>query len=329
MIMSMRSEDLPPADRFPWWCEQIAKDTVPTVASSPHAADFRASVTRAEMGPVDLYVMTCPEAHAVRTSALVRRSDPERYGLCVITANAVSMAQRDRECRVEAGDLLLYDTSQPFRSRTFAGQGRDAGLGGMVILQLPKAALPLRSQQLDGVLARRLPAASGMNAILTEFLTGVANAVEHAEVGEREAEQLGGVALDLAVAALAASIDAEDQVSPETRRQALLARIEAFIEHNLGDPELTPAAIAARHHISLSYLHRLFQPRDLTVAAWIRCLRLERARADLADPRLRSQSVQAIAARWGFRHAADFSRAFRAAHGMPPGGYRHLALGSH
>jgi AraC-like DNA-binding protein len=108
----------------------------------------------------------------------------------------------------------------------------------------------------------------------------------------------------------------------------LVARIEAFIEHNLGDPELTPAEIAAHHHISLSYLHRLFQPQELTVAASIRRRRLEHARADLADPALRSQPVQAIAARWSFRHAADFSRAFRAAHGMPPGSYRHLALDS-
>jgi AraC-like DNA-binding protein len=132
------------------------------------------------------------------------------------------------------------------------------------------------------------------------------------------------VALSLTVAALAAQLGAEGRLAPETHRQALLSRIEAFIEHNLGDPGLTPAAIAARHHISLGYLHRLFESRELTVAAWIRHLRLERCRADLADPRL--WPVHAIGTRWGFRSAADFSRAFRAAHGMPPGDYRRHAL---
>lgn len=354
VIVTMSTEDLPTEDRFPWWCEQISKDAAPTVASSPHAADFRAEVTVAELGPVDMFLMACPDATAVRTPALVRRSDPERYGLCVILANKVINAQRDRECVVGRRDLLLFDTSQPFRSRMLPGAGPGAGsnaglrarpgvgldaglgtglgtlgcgLGKMLILQLPKAALPLRPQRLDNILARPLSTAAGMNAILAKYLTSVATAIENAEVGEAEAKPLGQAALDLAVAALAAQIDAEDRLSPETRRQALLARIEAFIEHNLADPDLTPAEIAAHHHISLSYLHRLFQPRDLTVAAWIRSRRLERARADLADPSLRGHSVQTIAARWGFRHAADFSRAFRAAHGMPPGSYRRLASG--
>ena len=54
VIVTMRSEDLPAADRFEWWREQVARDTVPTVVSSPHAGDFRAVVTLAELGPVQL-----------------------------------------------------------------------------------------------------------------------------------------------------------------------------------------------------------------------------------------------------------------------------------
>ncbi|WP_219818882.1 hypothetical protein [Streptomyces sp. SM11] len=37
-----------------------------------------------------------------------------------------------------------------------------------------------------------------------------------------------------------------DTLPVETRKAALLARIKVFIEHNLGDPELLPAAIAAQ-----------------------------------------------------------------------------------
>jgi AraC-like DNA-binding protein len=54
--------------------------------------------------------------------------------------------------------------------------------------------------------------------------------------------------------------------------------------------------------------------------------RVERCRADLTDPRLEGMPVHAIGARWGFRSPADFSRAFRAAHGIPPGDYRRQAL---
>jgi AraC-like DNA-binding protein len=322
VIVTMRSADLPAADRFEWWCEQLAKDTAPAVFSSPHSGDFRAVVTLAELGPVQLAIHAFPEARALRTPALVRRSDPERYGLSLVTANGIWFAQRDRDCRLGTGDLLLHDTSLPYDSRVLPG----VGPGRMLLLHWPKTALPLRPQRLDALLAHRLPGATGMNAVLARFLTSVATAVERREVSEREMERLGAVALDLAAAALAEQVDAQDRLTPDARRQALLARIEAFIELNLGDPDLTPAAIAAHHHISLAYLHRLFQPRERTVAAWIRHQRLERARADLTDPRLRNRPVRAIAARWGFRHAADFSRAFRTAHGMPPGDYRHRAV---
>jgi AraC-like DNA-binding protein len=186
----------------------------------------------------------------------------------------------------------------------------------MLMLHFPRAALPLRPQRLKCLLAHRLPAGAGMTAILARYLTSLASALEQGEVGKPETQRLGEVALDLATATLAAQLDAQDQLTPETRRQALLSRIEAFIELNLGDPDLTPAAITAHHHISLGYLHRLFQPRELTVAAWIRHRRLERCRADLADPRLWHRPIHAVGARWGFRNPTDFNRAFRAAHGV-------------
>jgi AraC-like DNA-binding protein len=322
VIVTMRSADLPAADRFAWWSEQVARDTAPSVVSSPHAADFEAVVTLADLGPARLSVLAFPEVRAVRTNALIRQSDPDRYGLNLIVGNALWFSQRDRDARVGTGDLFLHDTSQPYDSRALPGPGP----GKMLMLHFPKAALPLPARRLECLLARRLPTGTGMNAIFAGYLASTATALEQGEVSEPDTERLGEVALNLAAAALAAAVGAEDRLAPETSRQALLCRIEAFIERNLGDPGLTPTAVAARHHISPGYLHRLFEARELTVAAWIRHLRLERCLADLADPRLRPRPVGAIGARWGFRSPADFSRAFRAVHGLPPGDYRRQAL---
>jgi AraC-like DNA-binding protein len=322
VIVTMRTEDLPAADRFEWWFEQVSKDTAPTVLSSPHAGDFRAAVTLADLGPVRLTILTYPEARSVRTAALIRRSDPERHGLILTTQSALWFSQRDRDTRVGTGDLTLYDTSQPYDFRALPG----AAPGKALMLHFPKAALPVRPERLQCLLAGQMPAGTGMNAIFARYLISVASALEQGEVSEPETGRLGEVAFDLATAVLAAQVGAQDRLTPETRRQILVSRIEAFIEHNLGDPGLTPAVIAAHHHVSLGYLHRMFQPRELTVAAWIRHQRLERCHADLTDPRLRGMPVHAIGARWGFRSPADFSRAFRAAHGVPPGDYRRQAL---
>ncbi|MBY8846536.1 helix-turn-helix domain-containing protein [Streptomyces sp. SP2-10] len=106
----------------------------------------------------------------------------------------------------------------------------------------------------------------------------------------------------------------------------LLQDIEAFIENHLADADLSPAWIAAAHHISVRYLHHLFQRDRRTVGAYVRRRRLERCRADLADPALVGRGVGQVGRRWGFRDPAVFSRAFKAAYGVTPGAYRRRLL---
>ena len=146
--------------------------------------------------------------------------------------------------------------------------------------------------------------------------------------------QGAGVGLPGAPERLGHELGADDWDTPEARRHAQLTTVQAFIQANLADPELSPGVIAAAHHMSLRSLHQLFHDEGLTVAAWtswsvsaprIRKRRLEGCRRDLSDPAQASRPVAAIAARWGFPNPCDFSRAFRAAHGLPPAEYRSLA----
>ncbi|MGI5490848.1 helix-turn-helix domain-containing protein [Microtetraspora malaysiensis] len=120
-------------------------------------------------------------------------------------------------------------------------------------------------------------------------------------------------------------VDRLDIPSPDSRDErhtALFLRIQAFVERQLGDTGLSPAMIAAAHHISIRQLYKVMQAQGETVAGWIRTRRLERCRRDLANPLLAQRSVNAIATRWGFISAAHFSRAFRAAYGVSPTEYR-------
>jgi AraC-like DNA-binding protein len=134
------------------------------------------------------------------------------------------------------------------------------------------------------------------------------------------------VVVDLLSALIAHAFEADNSLPPETHRQTLVLRIRSFIQQHLHDPQLTPRTIAAAHHISRSYLYRLFEHEEESVAAWIRRQRLEHARRDLAEPAMHSTPIHAIAASWGFSHAADFTRAFRTAYDMSPTDYRSLAL---
>jgi AraC-like DNA-binding protein len=122
--------------------------------------------------------------------------------------------------------------------------------------------------------------------------------------------------VDLVDTLLGEHLGADEPTGP------LLARIMAFIEDQLGDPDLGPERIAAAHYISTRYLHKLLHDEGRTVAGWVRTRRLEQCQRDLRDPRLAGQPVSAIGARWGFPDAAHFSRVFRAKYGSSPREYR-------
>jgi AraC-like DNA-binding protein len=134
--------------------------------------------------------------------------------------------------------------------------------------------------------------------------------------------RLSAALTDLLVVGLAGLVDRRSAVSPEGYRRALLWRVRAFVEERLGDPDLSPAVVAAANGVSVRYLHRLFESEEATVAGWIRRRRLERCRRDLLDPALQGWSVRAIGARWGLIDAQHFSRVFRATYGLPPAEYR-------
>ncbi|MFE4264237.1 helix-turn-helix domain-containing protein [Streptomyces sp. NPDC056883] len=178
--------------------------------------------------------------------------------------------------------------------------------------------------QADRVLAEQIPADRGMGAILAQYMRSLAAHGE--ECAPAELEQLGAIALDLAGACLAGRPGAEDEPSEEGRARELSARIDRFIGHNLGDPDLSPSVVAARHGMSLRRLQLLFRERGESVAATIRRRRLEGCREDLSDPGQVTVPVRTVALCWGFTNASVFSRLFRETYGAGPSEFRRAAV---
>ncbi|MCP3757970.1 helix-turn-helix domain-containing protein [Streptomyces sp. TBY4] len=300
-------------DRFDWFCEAVSSDVMPIMLSTRHTADFRARITDLDLGVVRLSSVACSSVLSRRTAAHVRRGDPENLQLALVTQGSFRISQRGTDS-VIAGGLVLTDTSRP--SAGVCAGGRIES----IVLQIPRPALGLRPDRVDRLLARSLAADVGSGAVFADFLKTL---LTHGpRCGPEELRGMGSIALDLATACLAQQLGDLGEAPAEVRAQEALRRIHRFVENNLGDPALTPQAIADRHNMSLRALHALFADQPLSIAAHIREGRLERARADLARGELSDQPVQAIAARWGFSSATAFSRAFREAYGTTPTEHR-------
>ncbi|WAL99580.1 helix-turn-helix domain-containing protein [Streptomyces sp. Je 1-369] len=313
-VVSANTDVVPAAERFGWWSDMVGDEVMPVTIRSPHAARFRGSVEAVGMPHSQVAAFAFSPMTARRSPLQIRRHDLEEYYLVLVQGSPVRLEQAGSVACLEAGDMALFSTSAPLVS-DFLDQGRQTRL---TLLRLARSALPLAGGRADRLLAESLSTrpGSGSAALLGSYLSGLPAAAHACDPAELA--RLGAIGVDLAATVLAGRLGAQDTLSPETRKAVLRARIKLFIEHNLGDPELVPAGIAAQHHISVRSLHLLFRHEPETVGAMIRRLRLERCHADLTDPALGHRTLAATAARWGFRHPADFGRAFRKAYGVPP-----------
>ncbi|MBT2453106.1 helix-turn-helix domain-containing protein [Streptomyces sp. ISL-43] len=301
------------AERFEWFCDEVSSHVMPVSLSTSHPSDFHADVADLELGSVRLSALTFSPVLSRRTPAHVRRGDPEQFQLALVTRGAFRVAQRSHESLV-AGDMVLTDTSRPSEGASIDGQSTVA------ILQVPRSILPLRHDKVEGLLGQRIRGDRGTGAILGGFLSTLV--AQGPSCQPTELVSVGSVALELATACLAQQLGTPDAAPAEVRAQEMLQRVTRFIENNLGNPDLTPQAIADRHNISLRSLYSLFSDQPVSVAAYIRQGRLERARAELGRPESGGHPVQTIAVRWGFSSATAFSRMFRDVYGMTPSEYR-------
>ncbi|MEU8825794.1 helix-turn-helix domain-containing protein [Streptomyces sp. NPDC048636] len=311
-VTVFRTGDVDPADRFDYWWDLMSKTLCLMDLNSERAAQFQAETRVLELGPVTVLPSIVAPMSWRRTPRLIRQSDPEYYHFSFPITGSVSVTQAGREAVHGPGEMHMVDTSQPFHCVT----SRLHAVG----LEVPRKVVPLRKEKADLLLTRRLPGDDGYGSLLAQLLGQLAK--DTGPYGPADGPRLGSIIVDLLSALLAHVLDRGTSLPLESRRRTLSLRIRAFIEENLDDPELSPRSIAEAHHISLSYLHRLFQHEEETLAAWIRRRRLERVRRDLADPALNDTPIYALAARCGFSCGSDFSRTFRRTYGVTPREFR-------
>ncbi|HEU5155691.1 MAG TPA: AraC family transcriptional regulator [Streptosporangiaceae bacterium] len=303
-------------ERFALWQEATARSHMPNRLRSDDRDDFHARMRILDFGEVQVSALAYPHLGVARTAKLIRQSDPESYQVNYFLGSEGVMSLDGCDTPLRLGDLVVMDSSRPYSGDVRA----DPGSWSHMTVQFPRSLLPLPHKRVRGLLAVPISGRHGMGGVLTRWLADL-NA-RGDEFLPSDIPTLASVTLDLLASVIARCLEAEAALSPEARRNALRAQINAFVERHLADPALAPQTIADAHHISLRYLQQLFAEEGASPAAWIRHRRLERCRRDLADPRLNGSPVQAIAARWGFTDPTHFSRLFRAAYGLPPRDYR-------
>jgi AraC-like DNA-binding protein len=314
MADSVRTADVPEAERFDFWRQLVSQTFVPLDASRDARGTFDGELRGMNMGALRLFQVDADRHVARRTSRLITGSHGDYFKLGLQVRGHSLLVQDGRQASLGPGDFAIYDTTRPY---TFAFDDR----GCLLVLIFPRALLGLPADRVAGLTANRFSGRQGMGSLIGSFLVQAAQVLDQMDV--RDSARLATNVLDLLVTALASQL-ATPPADLDAVRRALLVRTIAYVEQQLTDPGLTPAQIAAAQHVSTRYLHKLFHAEGTTVSAWIRQRRMEHCSHDLRDPAQAARPVSAIASRWGLPDAAHFSRLFRVTFGTTPSDYRQL-----
>jgi AraC-like DNA-binding protein len=249
----------------------------------------------------------------VRVHSLPSSSVPDGEHLISLLRCGNGWLEQDgRRASLSPGDFMLYSGRRPFRLEL-------DGPYRYFLMRIPAAAVDRLFGTVGGVTANReilrLPSARILTAMLTEM------ADQAPGLGPLTGRELG----QHVTAMLRTVLRESSRPDLPGDGVALLERILDHIDRHLGD-ELLPCTIAAAHHVSPRYLHKLFEQQGQSVGEHVRRRRLEHIRQDLGDPALAHVPVQAIAGRWGLKDPSHFSKLFRSEYGISPREFRREAI---
>ena len=219
--------------------------------------------------------------------------------LYLVCCGEVGVDQDGRTARIGAGDLFIYDQSQPF-TLEFGGYSRG------IVLTIPRPLDGLAFADIassDGPPDRRPIAAWRAHR-------------EHRTSDRRFRCRLGGGSRQ-SRERLRRSIFSRPR-SRSSLPGALddgaayggrLDQVKRYVLANLDDAGMTIETIASAHHVAPRTLHRLFSVEGTTPIRWLWQQRLTASYKALAEGRVRQVTDAALS--FGFTDISHFSRAFK------------------
>jgi len=313
--LSYSTLERPASSKLSYWNDLIDDVLTPLEAKPRERASFEAVLQCASFGAVQIAHPMSGPGRVEHSKAHVLRTQGRKFFLHMSLNGSFQAQSADKEAVVSEGDLLLYDSAEPY------SLDYDSPVS-MLIAAIPEELARRQLCAPADAIGVCIDGKRGFGRTLSLMFRGIWDASQ-----EELAPALCAKVADDFLSVLATACAAEGIAPTETAtRTARRMQVRRYIYENLKDPALSASTVAARMGISRRYLHLLFGAEDETVSSYILQRRLEACAKQLSDPCLRRRSITEIAFEWGFNHATHFARVFKARYGVAPRDYRLVKL---
>lgn len=292
-------------DRFAYWHEVICGHFVPATSLDKSHANFDAGLTTCSVGPLEISHFRAPPHFWSREKKHTSADDHDEFLLSVLLNGTGRLEQDGRTVAQRQYEIVLYDTSQPFRYDLAAE---------LILIKVPRRLLTSRHADFRSLTAVGLHRDISLNGLLCDVAKRTMLLDVQEESSAIVGARLASSVLDLVSAVI--DLEIEEQGVLSHQRMSQLERAQRYAIANLGDDTLSPDDMAKNGGVSLRTLNRLFAKIGTTPMRWVWQRRIEASHAALTDGCARS--VTDAAFQFGFSEVSHFSRSFKTAYGISP-----------
>ncbi|WP_417318909.1 helix-turn-helix domain-containing protein [Emcibacter sp.] len=272
-----------------------------------------------QMGNINvLKYISSGQQTAKRTLNHIRRDQDDHYILYMPVNAQITIEQNGQLTRMTPGSFAFVHTGKPFMGSVTSCDGSEDTAYVSLHARVPAPFLRERLPFFDQYCNRLFTFAPGASQIMASTLKDILKS-SHL-LTDVQKHYTRHILLETIRAAAEEAVHGLENglPGPKSMRAMTLEKVQDFIQANLSNPSLTTGLIAEKCHISMRYLHAVFEETGWTAAAWVKEQRLLKCRQALKDPSQARLSVTEIAFRWGFNDASHFSRAYKARFDSPP-----------
>jgi AraC-like DNA-binding protein len=202
-----------------------------------------------------------------------------------------------------------------------SGEMRWPSDNNLSLIVIPQARLLEFVARAEDLVARPLQCCGGALRLLRRYLD-ILPASDELKANSNLTAHVGRTLMDLAILALGAEGEAAEIARFRGLRAARLQQIVAEIRTGFADPVFSEPGLAKKLGVTTRYIQALLQETGSRFTERVLELRLQRARAMLADARHDLMKVGEIASACGFNEVPYFNRCFRRRFGTTPTQYR-------
>jgi AraC-like DNA-binding protein len=309
------TDDLPERDRWPIWYEVFGRKVIKLQIELANSRPLRQTIRTRDFDGLSIMQGTTNGFLGRRTGPLIADSNDDFLFHTNLSGRSLC-CQVGRELKLDTGEATFLSSAE-------VGFQDLPDPVHWLNIRIPRRSLATLVSDPEDCLVRRMPAQTEGLRLLTEYALMLSGRHEFATPPLR-----GLVAThvhDLLALVVGGTREAMEIAKGRGLRAARLSAVKANIAANLGRPELSLDAVAARQGISPRYVRKLFESEGTNFSEFVLAQRLVRAHRILTDPRMADRTISSIAFAVGFGDLSYFNRTFRRHYGASPSDVREEA----